>query len=556
MKKYIFILTAVMAVALCLAGACAEREQLSAPQNLHMEGRTLVWDSVEHATGYAIYYDKTEHEISECSYDFSFWTEPDTYEIELLAFSDDARYTDSVVVSFSYTAEEIIGHGYDASGLEYTLLDDGTGYEVSRGNVDLNGVVTLPDFFRGLPVKRIAKEAFMFYHLGTSHSQSADPWSKKLCNKTTTAVRLPSRLESIGWHAFAYMVELKEVTIPDSVTEIESYAFYGCAELKHVKLPDHLKVIPDFCFADCSLSELVFPDSLEEIGAGAFKSIEPIESIYSRITSTFTEIVIPDGVKKIGRAAFSYCINLENITFSKALEEVERAAFEKTAWYERQPDGFVMINRALYKYKGEITSVEIPSDIQEVFEDAFCDQTNLTEVYIPDGVKLIGDGIFAGCTALTSVRLPSDLKVIPSGTFAFCKSLKEIELPVGVTEIEGTAFADCESLEKVVLPAGLKVIGFRAFFKCDALKEIVIPKSVETINESFNLCANLRSIYYEGTCEEWAALMAHYAPGLIGEPFGDANIYCYSQTQPDFDLGDGLYWRYVDGKPVVWTEEN
>ena len=61
-------------------------------------------------------------------------------------------------------------------------------------------------------------------------------------NQTTTKVVLPSNLKIIGLAAFGNMIELTNLVIPDSVEEIDDYAFYSCRSINEIDLTNIKKV--------------------------------------------------------------------------------------------------------------------------------------------------------------------------------------------------------------------------------------------------------------------------------------------------------------------------
>ncbi len=567
MKKFSAVF---LAIALC-ASLCAcntTPKQLPAPQNLHTESKVLVWDKVEHATGYVVYFDEVEHETTFRHYDLSALTVPGTYEIEVMALGD-GDYISSAWTNFSYTVagsdEEDAPPSpsapaqYDEAGFEYRLLPDGSGYEISRGNADGGEILELPDTFNALPVKRIADSAFA-------------PPAWNLSDILTESIRFPAYLESIGRSAFYKMFKLEEIVIPDTVKEIGVGAFTWCPRLKHVTLPKNLKVLGRGCFEYCALEEIVLPDGLEEIGEHAFASDD--SGILSA-PQTYTSIVIPDSVKRIERGAFS-CKALREVTLPGNLEWISARAFAFSAWDEALPEGPVIIGDLFYKFNSNehVESYTVPAGVKKIAGGAFEEVLTLkddlytflpdiAEIVIPDGVKLIGDFILSNRN-LKKVRLPADLTEIPEQTFnscklltdVSCKLLTDVEIPQSVVSIETHAFSYCENIASVSLPAGLLTLGDSAFEYCTMLKEIVIPASLENLGSNvFGECDALEKVFYEGTKRKMEALKAqnnveHFSDGSIYENpvFTDATVYYYSETKP---LADG-YWRYVDGIPTLW----
>lgn len=334
--------------------------------------------------------------------------------------------------------KELIKRGYDELGFEYTLLDSGDGYEVSQGKAVLDGVITIPEYFNDLPVKRIARFGFSIELKNTSITKDWE--TGVMCNGVTTGINLPAQLESIGEEAFSYCIKLEEIVIPDSVTKIEEAAFKVCVSLKRIVFPKGLKEIPQSCCSFTSLREIVFPENLEIIGRRAFS-----DTILSKNDpENLLSIVLPDTIKHIKDAAFHNMYNLENIIIStKNLESFEMNVFKNTLWYENQPDGLVFLEDLLYVYKGIMPQdfvIEIPSSVKKIAGGAFGLQDNLIEVFIPDGVKLIGSDVFSYCSNLTKVRLPQDIETIPENCFLYCEKLSDVSLPDSVSRIGERAF--------------------------------------------------------------------------------------------------------------------
>lgn len=617
-KRYALILLISILAFVCGVAGCARDDNdkeadeptlLQVPQNITAENRVVTWDIVENATGYLVEFAGTEYEVEDNRFELYFFTGQGNKYIRVKAIGDGVKYDDSNWAAETIKISALTQNGYDEKGFEFTLLEDKSGYELSRGNANLKGIITLPGNFEGLPVKRIADNAFN-PQVGSSGF---------IFNRVTTGIVLPKGLKSIGQRAFNQLTELKEIVIPDTVTEIGTDAFARCFNLTNVKLPRNLKEIPERCFLDTKLSSVVLPDTLEIIGAGAFAV--NLVGQYGYEGSELSSVVIPASVNYIGADAFKQCEKLKDISFVDPynLEWIGSYAFSKTAWYEAQADGLIILGDILCEYKGtmpENYELTIPSTIKAIVGNAFSYQINLRKVTIPTGVRLIGDVIFCGCSGLEEVSLPSDLKSLPAGTFGSTTSLKSISLPDGLTEIERAAFSGsglesivipssvktigdlafygCESLTEIVLPDGLteigrevftksglksinipstvKKIGYSAFWRCKSLTEIVLPDGIEYIGNYafeectslteivipaavkelgigvFIRCENLTSVYYEGTSQQWNALVA--VNGATDGMSSSTTVYFYSETEP---TESGNYWHFDgNGKPLKW----
>ena len=502
-KRIVYLSLAIVLIGALTAGITlllTQNKQLQTPQNLLVEKRILTWDKVETASGYVISIRGKEYETSECRFELYFLSESSTYKVEVMALGDWKRYTDSEWASTLITLEAPVAHGYDQLGYEYTLLEDKTGYEVSRGNANLRGEITIPDYFGDYPVKRIAEYAF------TLESFERNCFTEHHCNIATTGINLPKHLESIANTSMAYMVRLEKIVIPDTVKEIGGGAFYGNTHMRSVVLPKGLKEIPPACFQETGLSSITLPETLEIIRHEAFRCmIQKHDNYVLHINSELSSVVIPESVTIIEDLAFNGRENLQSITLStKNITAFGRGVFDYTLWYEQQPDGLIYFDNLLYKYKGEMPEnyeLIVPSNVKALVGGAFYSETNgnLKKVVLPKGLKLIGEMIFDQCESLSEVILPGDLEVIPKGTFAQTPSLKSIELPESITVMDGVF--EYSGLTSIRIPSGVRTIS--GFTGCTELREVELPNTAEIIIEdAFAKCSSLKSITLPSSLKE------------------------------------------------------
>lgn len=99
---------------------------------------------------------------------------------------------------------------------------------------------------------------------------------------------------------------------------------------------------------------------------------------------------------------------------------------------------------------------------------------NASEIRFGTGVRGIGLNVFYNCTNLTKVQLPDTLEEIWYGAFDGCTGLTDIIIPDSVTYMMGSVFRNCTNLKTVVIGSGVKTIEGGVFDGCTSLESVVI----------------------------------------------------------------------------------
>ncbi len=136
-----------------------------------------------------------------------------------------------------------------SEGLEYSLINDGTEYEVV-GIGDCRGRnIAIPSSYQNKPVTSIGDGAF------------------EDCTSLTEII-IPDSITNIGYDAFESCTSLKSVVIPNSVKSICGEAFQRCKSLKSITIPDSVTSIGSAVFYDCTSLKTIYceADSQPSIG--------------------------------------------------------------------------------------------------------------------------------------------------------------------------------------------------------------------------------------------------------------------------------------------------
>lgn len=251
-------------------------------------------------------------------------------------------------------------------------------------------------------------------------------------------------MRSIGDSAFSYCPRITSIVIPEGITSIGSNAFDDCNQLTRIDLPDSLMSIGTDAFFNCNnLKQITIPRSTTEIGSWPFFPCNMLETIlvddgnpkyssldgvlFSKDTKTLirypqgkteSTYCIPAGVVNIGDGAFMDCQNLEAISISTTVKQINACAFYGCANTKQ----FV-----------------IPNGVTTIGSRAF-DQSGITKITFPEGVKEWGICILWSNIHLEQIEF---LDKSPTDALSRCiiedelimPNLKTIYVPYGTKEL-------------------------------------------------------------------------------------------------------------------------
>lgn len=241
---------------------------------------------------------------------------------------------------------------------------------------------------------------------------------------------VPQSVTSIGEYAFGGDIpSLKTIVIPDTVTEIGNGAFMDFYGLEYIDIPTSVTEIGDNAFNGCSqLASITIPNSVTEIGDAAF-----------RYCSSLQSVSLTEGLKSIGDYAFSGAYELSNIKLPNSLNDISPTAFfycENFCEYLTDVSNpyFSVTDGVLYsKDKTELVSYPYGkkgneySVLQgtESIGDYAIICNNLDSVYVPQSVEKTGKdsvGYITDFTSDTCVIKPDFMiyGAIGSATEAYC----------------------------------------------------------------------------------------------------------------------------------------
>ena len=409
------------------------------------------------------------------------------------------------------------------------------------------------------------------------------------------SVTIPESLEALGSYAFEKCRSLSIISLPENTNSIGMSAFLGCTSLKSISLPSKVNEMGEAVFLDCSsLKSVVLPEgtkSLEINGnvGGMFTGCSSLESVSIPSTVTYMQL---DGYQ------FSGCVNLKEINvsernsyftsvdgvlFNAGMTKLIKYPSGKKAKSYSVPSSVTTVSTCAFEY-ADVPSINLPDNVTKIAAWAF-KYSNIENIVIPAKVDSIDVTSFWYCnalkefkvdinntdyTAIDGVLFTSDKALlcvypngktkthysIPEGTveiavhaFEDNNILETISFPDTVEKINEKAFRNCEKLRYVVLPEGLKNILAYAFEGCNNLDFVILPSTLQSVGADSFECKNLKSVYYNGTLDEWEAVKYTGASNIISSGSMDGGstnketwVFSYS----------GLYTIYAKCLPLSW----
>ncbi len=298
---------------------------------------------------------------------------------------------------------------------------------------------------------------------------------------------IPEGTTEIEEYAFFNKDALTNIVIPDSVTEIGEWAFKSCG-LTSVVIPDSVTKIGDDAFSDCcALTSVVISNSVTKIGYNAFSDCQALTSIKvaegnpkydsrggcnaiietesNKLLFGCQSTVIPDSVTEIGGGAFSNCCALTSIEIPTSVTEIGDCAFFGCTGLTSVviPDSVTEIRKSAFEECSNLISMKVTDDNPKYDSRGGCNAIIETEsnkllfgcqsAIIPDSVTEIGENVFSNCKGLTSIVIPSSVTEIGRYAFFGCTGLTNVEIHSSEIEFGRGVFSDCENLKSIKVPA-------------------------------------------------------------------------------------------------------
>ena len=272
-----------------------------------------------------------------------------------------------------------------------------------------------------------------------------------------------SKLETVKWndkcdlkiidnYAFYKCSSLNHFIMPNSTLSVGKYAFRYDAGLTDIQLSTSLSIIYDYAFGECGFSQLILPESLKSMQAGAFIN-----------NSNLTDITIPKKTEGIGAGAFENCSALESVTFKthETKLTVDKNAFNHCA----------VLSKVNIDYLDDWAHINFQNAAANPASTAhrlYLNGEEMVDIELPVGTKYIGNNVFNGCSDIRTLKIPATVEHVNDNIIAGCSSLTDVYCyATKVPSFIGTE--DPSSMNDVFRKATLHVIyGNEEAYKADA----------------------------------------------------------------------------------------
>ena len=274
-----------------------------------------------------------------------------------------------------------------------------------------------------------------------------------------------------------------------------------------IQIPDTVEVIMQDSFAVCNLlNEIIIPKSVTDIhgafpqnlhkitvasGNTKYKSVNgnlydaDVKILYKYVTND-KEVVLPNTVEILKTRCFYGQSNIENLTLSDNLKQLEAFALQG-------------INAAELTIPATVNSIA-PQAFHNVNINVNIDEKNEKYKSV-DGIFILSKDGTELCSIsknLESYKIPNTVETIKSYSFYAKDKFKSIDIGGKIKTIENHAFDYCYILQAVTISSSVQSMDSEVFSRCNNLTSIKIDNKQNSIkNAPWGAPYGLRAV-------EWA----------------------------------------------------
>ena len=318
-------------------------------------------------------------------------------------------------------------------------------------------------------------------------------------------------------------------------------------------------------FKDTEATNVVIPENITI--DNELKTITKINAEAFKDKSNITNLVVPDSVVEIGEGAFSGCSGLVSISLpfvGNKRAEYSTSTYQYTFGYVFGKTEYTGSTATEQKYIASTSDLHwastatyyIPASIKKVTITSsniisygtFYNCNTLTDITINNGTTYVGESAFYNCTNLLNLSVPQTITTFETAALNGCNKIKytlynngyylgntdnpytvlvklktktvqnfsfrndtkviyyscfsgskvtTLNIPDNVVYIGNYAFSSCTELKYIKLSENIEIVNDCLFRECSNLTEIVIPDNVKSIKTwVFYKCTNLEKVTF------------------------------------------------------------
>lgn len=207
---------------------------------------------------------------------------------------------------------------------------------------------------------------------------------------------MPESMQSAADGIFRFNTSLKKVVMPRDMKRIPAFMCSVCQSLTEVTWPENLEEIGQAAFFSSALGKAELPPSCHTIGMSAFADTRNLESV--KIGSFDDSDILCDGT--IGDGAFRALPACRTLLIGKGFRSIGKQAFAQVATSNSSSAETTPLD------------VTIPEGVQEIADQAFF-YANVGTIELPASLNSLGSDalVFNGNTSAVRINRPT-----PPGT--------------------------------------------------------------------------------------------------------------------------------------------